>query len=109
MRKLPTRLAEKIYCVLMRFAEARPDYYSREEFIFHFGVTSDTSDRFNLSCMDEAKRTFVCKRDGTMWLEGKGAARVNSILIKIKEDFEKEYNYREFTIKQNENPEANFF
>lgn len=86
MKKLPTRVAEAVYSVLMKFAEAKQDYYSREEFIFHFGVVKNTSDRFVLSCMDNSFRTFVCKKDGSMWLEGKGKERVNPILRKIQTD-----------------------
>jgi hypothetical protein len=86
MKKLPTRIAEKVYNVLTKFADAKSDYYSREMFIFHYGVTSNTSDAFTLSCMDDAKRTFICKEDGRMWLDGKGGDRVNPILHKITKD-----------------------
>ena len=86
MKKLPTAIAEKVYRVLTKFAEAKSDFYSREEFIFHFGVIQNTSDRFRLSCMDDSPRTFVCKEDGRMWLEGKGRERVNPILHKIAEE-----------------------
>ena len=83
MKKLPTHIAEKVYSVLVKFADAKSVYYSREEFIFHFGVVPNTSDRFKLNCLDDAARSFVCKRDGQMWLEGKGSERVNGILRKI--------------------------
>lgn len=83
MKKLPTRVSEKVYSLLCKFAEAKPDYYSREQFIFHFGVVKNTSDSFKLDCMDGGIRTFICKEGGQMWLEGKGSDRVNPILRKI--------------------------
>lgn len=101
MKKLPTPIAEKVYSVLTKFADAKQDYYSREEFIFHFGVISNTSDRFNLSCMDDSKRVFVCKEDGRMWLEGRGAERVNPILRKISKELTGEIEIEEFTVTKN--------
>jgi len=45
MDKLPTRLAEQIYDVLTRYADAKPTYEEKESFVFHFGVlkTSQTT------------------------------------------------------------------
>jgi hypothetical protein len=90
MKKLPTHITEKVYSVLVKFAEAKSDYYSREEFIFHFGVVSNTCDYFKLKCLDDATRTFICKKDGRMWLEGKGSERVNGILRKITKEIPSE-------------------
>ncbi len=96
--KLPTKIAEDVYSVLQRFADADPDYYMREAFIFHFGVLKDKSNRFELTCMDGAKRTFYCNEDGEMKLLGKGANRVNQILEKITKEFRNEITLGEFTI-----------
>lgn len=98
MKKLPTHIAEKVYNVLTKFAEAKSDYYSRETFIFHYGVIRDTSDAFKLSCMDDSPRTFVCKEDGRMWLDGKGGDRVNPILRRISKELEQESQLEEFTV-----------
>lgn len=81
--KLPTAIAEEVYQVLEKFADAKPDYYSKEEFIFHFGVLKGKSIDFKLSCFDGAARTFYCTDDGRMWMTGKGSGRVNRILDKI--------------------------
>ena len=102
MKKLPTKVAEQVYGVLTKFAEAKQDYYSREEFIFHFGVVHDTSDAFKLSCMDDAQRTFICKEDGRMWLDGKGSDRVNPILRKITQTLREETQLSEFTVRKHE-------
>ena len=101
MQKLPTNIAEKVYDVLTKFAEAKPDYYSREVFIFHFGVIHDTSDSFKFECMDDAQRTFTCRNNGTMWLDGKGSDRVNAILRKISSELHPKKQLGEFTITTN--------
>jgi len=81
--KLPTSIAEEVYKVLEKFAEVKSDYYSREEFIFHFGVLKGKSIDFKLNCFDDVARTFYCTDDGKMWMTGKGSGRVNRILDKI--------------------------
>jgi hypothetical protein len=86
MKKLPTKTAEKVYDVLCKFAEANPSYYERETFIFHFGVLSTTSSNYKLNCMDDAQRTFHCGSNGRMWVDGRNAGRINSILRKISEE-----------------------
>jgi hypothetical protein len=91
MKKLPTKIAEKVYSVLCKFSEAKSDYYSREEFIYHFGVVENSSNEFRLSCMDDSPRKFICKRDGAMWIDGKGSERVNAILRKITKELNEEF------------------
>lgn len=102
MKKLPTQVAEKVYDILMKFAEARQDYYSREEFIFHFGVVSGTSDSFNLSCMDGSPRTFICKGVSQMKMIGKGSDRINPMLRRLIRQLTEEVEFGEFTIRRNE-------
>ena len=101
MKKMPTWLAEKVYDVLVKFAEASHKHYDRESFIYHFGVVSGTADEYRLSCLDDSTRTFTCTKDGQMWLEGKGSNRVNAILEKLSTDLKKE-TFQEFTITKNE-------
>jgi hypothetical protein len=86
MKRMPTRTAEKVYDVLCKFAQAEPAYYQRESFIFHYGVLSDKSPEYRLSCMDDGIRTFHCTTNGNMWVEGTAAGRANSILKKIAEE-----------------------
>lgn len=100
MKKLPTQIAEKVYSVLTKFAEAKSDHFSREQFVFHFGVLHDTQDSFKLECMDDAVRTFFC-RDGKMWLEGKGSDRVNPILKKLEQEISTEFTFGEFKVTRN--------
>lgn len=99
---MPTRFAERVYSILVKFAEAKPDYYSSEEFIFHFGVVDNTDDYFKLTCTDSAQRTFVCRENGEMFLIGKGRDRVNPILHKISQEMRGESEYREFIIRKHE-------
>jgi hypothetical protein len=100
MKKLPTRFAEQVYQVLVKYAEARPEYYERETFIFHFAVIEDTSDSFKLTCMDGVKRTFFCTNDRKMWIEGKGSDNVNIILERIRKIIDREYEFGDFIVKQ---------
>jgi hypothetical protein len=86
MKKLPTKIAEDVYDVLCKFAEANPSYAERETFVYHYGVLSTTSQNYKLNCMDDANRVFICKEDGRMWVDGVGSSRANSILRKISED-----------------------
>lgn len=86
MKKMPTATAEKVYDVLCKFADAVSSYAERETFIFHFGVLSNTSSDYVLNCMDGSRRTFYCKPDGRMWVDGQGVGRTNSILRKISEE-----------------------
>lgn len=94
--KLPTLVAEEVYKVLEKFAEAKTDYYSKEEFIFHFGVLKEKSVDFKLSCFDDVTRTFYCTDDGKMWMTGKGSGRVNRILDKIAGSLTQQI--KEFTV-----------
>ena len=85
MSKMPSTAAEKIYDVLIRYAEASPDYYDKEHFVYHFAVISNLPDTFKLECMDSRPRTFV--REGESYkLIGKGDNKVNSIVKKILRD-----------------------
>ena len=58
---MPTRIAEKVYDVLSKFAEASPNHYEKETFVFHFGVLTNTQSDYKLNCVDDAKRTFICR------------------------------------------------
>jgi hypothetical protein len=102
MKKLPTAIAEKVYEVLTKFAEASQNYYDRESFIYHFGVVSNTSNSYNLVCMDDSRRVFTCTRDGRMWVDGKGSSRVNAILRKISKELKNEEEVAGFTVTKNE-------
>ena len=83
---MPTSVAEKAYDVLCKFAEANPNYYERETFIFHFGVLPETQSSYDLNCMDGSKRTFICTSSGKMKVDGVGSSRVNGILWKMSEE-----------------------
>jgi hypothetical protein len=83
---MPTNMAERVYDVLCKFAEANPSYYEKETFVFHFGVLSTTSSNYQLNCMDDAQRTFSCSSNGRMWVDGTNTSRVNSILRKMSEE-----------------------
>lgn len=100
MKKLPTNVAEKVYRILEKFADAKGEYYERETFIFHFGVIANTSNSYKLSCMDDSPRTFFCKSDGSMWLDGKGSAKVNPILRKITKELNSEFELGDFNVIQ---------
>lgn len=89
---MPTKVAERVYDVLCKFAEANPSYYEKETFVFHFGVLKDTSSNYTLNCMDDAKRTFSCSTTGKMKVEGKATSRVNGILWKMSEELAIEKN-----------------
>jgi hypothetical protein len=98
MKKLPTKVAEQVYRILEKFADAHSAYYERETFIFHYGVIANTSISYKLSCIDGSPRTFFCKDDGDMWLEGKGSSRVNSILRKITKEINSEFELGDFNV-----------
>jgi hypothetical protein len=86
MKKMPTKTAERVYDVLCKFAEANPNHYEKETFVFHFGVLSTTSSSYKLNCMDDAQRTFHCNPTGKMRVEGSNAGKVNGILWKMSEE-----------------------
>ena len=82
MNRLPTKLAEDIYSILERYAEASPDYYDKEGFIYSFGVIPNPPNYFRIPCMDGRKRTFI--KDGDNYrMDGKGESKVNVIINKI--------------------------
>lgn len=86
MRKLSSKQAERVYEALQMFANASPNHWDREEFIYHFSVLHDTSDQFKVKCMDESSRTVHYLRDGELRLEGKGSDRVNPVIKRILEE-----------------------
>jgi hypothetical protein len=86
MKKMPTKVAERVYDVLCKFAEANPSHYEKETFIFHFGVLNTTSSNYKLNCMDDAQRTFYCSSTGKMKLDGKNSSKANGILWKMSEE-----------------------
>jgi len=100
MKKLQTHIAERVYDVLTKFAEASPKHYDRESFIYHFAVLSETSEDFRLTCMDDSPRTFKCSSIEDMRLDGKGRDRVNAIFTTIRDSQNTSLN--EFTVKKNE-------
>lgn len=99
MKWFSTREAEKLYDILVRYSEANPDYYSRELFIFHYGVCSNTSRKFRLNCMDGANRTFVVEDDFPKVI-GKGATRTNAMIRNFMQPEIKQIE--EFTIVSRE-------
>lgn len=86
MEKIPTVLAEKIYDVLTRYADAKPTYEEKESFVYHFGVLKNKSNHYNLTCIDDSPRSFHKTKDG-LFLKGKGAGRVNVIIKKLASEF----------------------
>lgn len=85
MKKMPSNAAEKIYDVLIRYAEASPDYYDKEHFIYHFAVLSNLPNTLKLNCVDSKPRTFIREKESYK-LMGKGDNKVNSIVKKILKD-----------------------
>jgi hypothetical protein len=85
MERMPTRAAEKIYDILIKYAEASPDYYQKESFVYHFGVKSKYPGEFVLNCMDSKIRKFI-KSQGEFKMIGPGANRINNISKKILEE-----------------------
>ena len=82
---LPTKTAEKVYDVLMKHAEASPNYYKKELFIYRFGVLSGKGNKMKIACIDGKRRHFICSGPESMVLEGPGAHRVNPMLKKLSE------------------------
>lgn len=84
MDRLPTRIVERIYDALCKYAEANPNYYERESFIYHFGVKKGMT-RYQLNCIDHRPRTITFDESG-MTLKGKGSGMVNSIIFRLISD-----------------------
>jgi hypothetical protein len=78
MDRLPTKVAEDIYDVLVKYAEVDSDYYHRELFVYHFGLKRGMKS-FSLHCMDGKNRWFV-RENEEYKLVGKGENKVNSII-----------------------------
>lgn len=93
MKRMPTRLAEKVYEVLCKFAQAESTYWERESFVFHYGVIAEASSDYKLSCMDDGQRVFHCTTNGNMWVEGTSTSRANSILRKMAEELKQEKDH----------------
>lgn len=78
MDRMPTKIAEDIYDVLVKYAEADSDYYQRESFVYHFGVKRGMRS-YSLYCLDGRQRHFVKEAEGYK-LVGKGETKVNAII-----------------------------
>lgn len=83
---MPSTAAEKIYDVLIRYAEASPDYYDKEHFVYHFAVISNLPNTFKLECIDSRPRTFI-REENSYKLIGKGDNKVNSIVKQILKEY----------------------
>lgn len=83
--RIPTAVAEQVYDVLMKYAEASPRYYDKELFIFQYGVLKDKKSKLRLRSIDGKVRYFNCEDIMNMRLSGHGANRVNPMLKKISE------------------------
>lgn len=86
MKRLPTKMAEQVYDVLCKFADASSNRYEKETFVYHFGVLSGKSAEYKLVCNDDRIRTFHCTTNGNMWVDGVSTGRANAILKKISEE-----------------------
>lgn len=86
MKRMPTSVAEKVYDVLCKFAQAESAYHEKEAFVFHYGVIEGSTVEYKLSCMDDGQRVFQCSESGEMWVEGSSVGKANSILRKISEE-----------------------
>jgi hypothetical protein len=86
MKHMATKTSEKVYDVLVRFAEAASNYYQKESFVYHFGVVHGTANKYKLTCMDGGIRHFICNNDGDFWVDGTKTGKVNAILRKIAEE-----------------------
>jgi len=86
MKKMSTRLAERVYDILCKFAEANPNHYEKETFVFHFGVLSTTQSSYTLNCIDDAHRIFYCTTSGKMRVDGSNTGKVNGILRKMSDE-----------------------
>lgn len=84
MDRFPTAFVEKVYDVLCKYAEAKPDYYEKELFVYQFGVFKGMLS-YSLNCIDYKKRTII-RENNKLVLQGKGAYRINSIITKLLEN-----------------------
>jgi hypothetical protein len=91
MSKMKTEHAERIYKVLVKYAEANSDYFESETFVYHFGVKKFNGySEYLLNCLDGKERKFIKTSDGEYFMSGPGANRVNSIVKKILSDSQRE-------------------
>lgn len=100
MKKLPSDISEKIYDVLIKFAEASPNHYDKEAFVYHYSLSPNTTNEFVIKCIDDKPRKFVYQDRKNMTLFGKGDTRVNEIIKKIIDS--QTIKYEEFEINKNE-------
>ena len=100
MGKLPTRISEKVYMTLVRYAAASGDYHEKEVFVFHFSIIEESSNSYRLTCSDGERRLFNYSKD-RLWVEGKRCIRANSELMKINNSITKEFMFKEFIVYQN--------
>jgi len=82
MERIPTKIAEDIYAVLERYANASPKHYDREGFIYSFGVIANPPSRFNINCLDGKIRTFI-KNGKDYSIEGYDEYKINAIIKNI--------------------------
>jgi transcriptional regulator of aromatic amino acid metabolism len=84
------------------YRELELDWFYENQPINKTQIVSNTSNSYNLVCMDDSRRVFTCTRDGRMWVDGKGSSRVNAILRKISKELKNEEEVAGFTVTKNE-------
>lgn len=82
MNRLPTETVERIYTILQKYAEASPNYYDREGFVYSFGVIQNPPKKFKFRCMDGSPRFFI-KEGDDYYMSGKGSHKVNPMIKSI--------------------------
>jgi hypothetical protein len=80
--KMSTYFAEKVYSLLIKLVNANSSYYNKELFIFHYCVFENSSNSFNLDCIDFEERIFHYSNN-KIWITGKNEDRVNKALSKL--------------------------
>jgi hypothetical protein len=89
MDRLPGASADRIYSVLIKYAEASQNYYDKELFAHLFSVIRYGPKKYRLKCMDDKSRFFI-KSNGEFKYSGPRKDFLNSIIRKIiKEEIEK--------------------
>lgn len=88
MKKMSVDVAEKIYKILIKYANVNPSYFEKEHFIFHFCVYKDFKNEYELNCLDNEKRILYFI-DDKIFLIGKDSEKVNSIFKHIHLCFKK--------------------
>jgi hypothetical protein len=85
MDRLPGASADIIYNVLIKYAEASPNYYERELFTYLFSVIRYGPREYRLKCMDDKSRFFI-KSNEKFKYSGPNESFLNSIIQKIIEE-----------------------